>query len=255
MKNFCDLSGKNAIVVGGGTGIGRGIAEGLASAGAHVVIASRRLDVIEKAAREMSEATGGTVDARRLDLSTVDAIEAFVAAAASDLGHIDILVNSAGINIRKPILEFGEDDWDKVTDTQLKYVFFMSRAVARHMSDRGIRGRIINIGSLNCVFGFKNIVAYVASKGGVMQMTKAFANELGPKGITVNAIGPGWFRTEMTEPLLGDPETVKKYEARIPMGRLGSPSDVAPAAVFFASDAAAYVTGQMLYVDGGWLTN
>lgn len=255
MKNLFDLSGKVAIVVGGGTGLGRGMASGLAGAGATVIIASRRMEVLRQAAQEMEAETGGKVVPMQLDLSSAQAAQAFVEQTTEQFGRIDILINSAGINVRKSALDFEEADWDRVLDTQLKYVFFMDQAVGRYMVENRIKGRIINVGSLSSAIGLKNMIAYCAAKGAIVQLTKALANEWAQYGICVNAIGPGYYMTEMTGPLLKDPEVVRKYEEKIPMGRLGVPQDLASAAVFLASDSAAYVTGQIVYVDGGWLVN
>ncbi|WP_194611089.1 SDR family NAD(P)-dependent oxidoreductase [Clostridium vitabionis] len=255
MKNLFDLTGKVAIVVGGSRGLGRGMAVGLANAGASVVIASRGLETLEVAAKEISEETGGICIPMQLDVTSLSAIHEFVAQVDQKFGHIDILINSAGINIRKSALDFQEEDWDRVTNVQLKYVFFMNQAVGNYMIKHSIKGRIINIGSLSSMIGLKNMVAYCASKGGIVQMTKALANEWASYGICVNAIGPGYYFTEMTKPLLSDPEVMRKYQEKIPMGRLGRPEDLASTAVYLSCDASAYVTGQIVYVDGGWLIN
>ncbi len=255
MKNLFDLTGKVAIVVGGSRGLGRGMAAGLLDAGATVVICSRNEEAVRKAALEMSEETGSICEGIALDVTSVEAIQAFIAKVDEKFGRIDILINSAGINVRKDALDFEEEDWDKVTDTQLKYVFFMDKYVGKYMVDHNIKGRIINVGSISSMVGLKNIVAYVTSKGGILQMTKALANEWAQYGITVNAIGPGYCYTEMTRPLLSKPGVTEKYEERIPMGRLGEPEDMATTAVYLASDASGYVTGQMIYVDGGWTIN
>jgi NAD(P)-dependent dehydrogenase (short-subunit alcohol dehydrogenase family) len=255
MKNLFDLTGKVAIVIGGSRGLGRGMATGLLNAGASVVVASRNAQAVEKAAKEMTEETGSICKGIPLDVTSIEAIKEFIAKVDKEFGRIDILINSAGINVRKPALEFEEEDWDKVTDTQLKYVFFMDRYVGNYMVEHGIKGRIINVGSISSMVGLKNIVAYVTSKGGILQMTKALANEWAQYGITVNAIGPGYCFTEMTRPLLSKPGVKDKYEERIPMGRLGEPEDMATTAVYLASDASSYVTGQMIYVDGGWTIN
>ncbi len=255
MKNLFDLTGKVAIVVGGSRGLGKGMAVGLADAGASVVIASRGKEALDAAAAEISEQTGGTCVGIQLDVTSLPDIQAFIKKIDERFGRIDILINSAGINIRKSAQVFEEEDWDKVTDTQLKYVFFMDQQVGNYMIERGIKGRIINIGSLSSAIGLKNMVAYCASKGAIVQLTKALANEWAPFGITVNAIGPGYYFTEMTKPLLSDPEVMRKYQEKIPMGRLGNPEDLASTAVYLASDASSYVTGQIVYVDGGWLIN
>lgn len=255
MKNLFDLTGKVAVVVGGSRGLGRGMAAGLAQAGATVVIASRGLEALESAAKEISAETGGVCVPMQLNVTDLSSIQALVDQMDRRFGRIDVLINSAGVNIRKPALEFEEADWDQVTDTQIKYVFFMDQAVGRYMVEKGIQGRIINIGSLSSAIGLKNMVAYCASKGAIVQLTKALANEWAQYGICVNAIGPGYYFTEMTRPLLSDPEVMRKYEEKIPMGRLGLPQDLASTAVYLASDASCYVTGQIVYVDGGWLIN
>lgn len=255
MKKLFDLSSKVAIVVGGGTGLGRGMACGLAEAGATVVIASRRLEVLQQAAQEMEAETSGKVVPMQLDVTSIAAIQEFVSKVGEQFGRIDILINSAGVNIRKSALEFDEADWDKVLDTQLKYVFFMDQAVGRYMVEHNISGHVINVGSLSSSIGLKNMVAYCSAKGAIVQLTKALANEWAQYGICVNAIGPGYYKTEMTGPLLKDPDVVRRYEEKIPMGRLGVPQDLASTAVFLSSDSSNYVTGQIVYVDGGWLVN
>lgn len=255
MKNLFDLTGKVAIVIGGSRGLGKGMAIGLADAGATVVIASRGKEALEQAAQEMTAATGSTVDGIQLDVTSTQAIQEFVDKVAAKYGRIDILINSAGINIRKPAVEYAEDEWDTVTDTQLKYVFFMNQAVGKYMIAQGIKGRIINVGSISSMVGLKNMIAYCSSKGAITQMTKALANEWAPYGITVNAICPGYCFTEMTRPLLSDPAVMAKYQEKIPMGRLGEPEDMATTVVYLSSDASSYVTGQIIYVDGGWLVN
>lgn len=255
MENLFDLKRKVAIVVGGGTGLGKGMAYGLASAGATVIIASRRDGVIQTTAEEIQAKTGSQVIPLKLDITSRDNINAFISSIDKKFRRIDILINSAGINIRKPAMEFTEEDWDKVTNTQLKYVFFMNQAVGKYMVEHEIKGRIINLGSLSSAIGLKNMIAYCASKGGIVQLTKALANEWAQYGICVNAIAPGYYLTEMTQPLLKDQNVLKKYEEKIPMGRLGLPSDLASTAVYLSSDASGYVTGQVIYVDGGWLVN
>ena len=255
MKNLFDLTGKVAIVIGGSRGLGRGMAKGLADAGATVVIASRGKESLLQTAAELAAETGSIVEGIALDITSVSAINSFVEEVANRFGRIDILINSAGINIRKPALEYIEEEWNSVTDTQFKYVFFMNQAVGKFMVENGIKGRIINVGSISSMVGLKNMIAYCSSKGAITQMTKALANEWAQYGITVNAICPGYCMTEMTKPLLSDEAVMAKYKEKIPMGRLGTPEDMATTAVYLAADASSYVTGQMIYVDGGWLVN
>ena len=198
MKNLFDLAGKVAIVIGGSRGLGKGMARGLADAGATVVISSRGKEALMQAAAELSAETGSVVEGMPLDITSVAAIEAFVAEVGKKVGRIDILINSAGINIRKPALEYTEEEWDEVTNTQYKYVFFMNQAVGRYMVANKIKGRIINVGSISSMVGLKNMIAYCSSKGAITQMTKALANEWAQYGITVNSICPGYCFTEMT---------------------------------------------------------
>jgi NAD(P)-dependent dehydrogenase (short-subunit alcohol dehydrogenase family) len=250
-----DLKGKNAVVIGGSKGLGQGIAEGLSRAGAHVIIGGRNRADLARAEEEIAKQSGIPVTAVPVDICSLRNIENYVTSCVDLVGNIDVLVNCAGVNVRKTALEFTEEDWDQVTNTQLKYVFFMCQAVARHMCAKNIRGKIINIGSLTSTLGLKNMVAYCASKGGIVQVTKALANELAENGICVNAIGPGYYETEMTRPLFQNPEYVKRFQERIPMKRTGLPRDLMGVAVFLASQASDYMTGQILYVDGGWLIN
>jgi NAD(P)-dependent dehydrogenase (short-subunit alcohol dehydrogenase family) len=167
-------------------------------------------------------------------------------------GRIDILVNNAGCNVRKPAVDMTPDDWDTVVGTILRGAFFVSTAVARAAMIPQKRGRVINIGSGTSLFGMPGISPYCAARGGITQMTKALAAEWAPLGITVNAIGPGWFKTAQNAILYDDPQWVASVVARIPAGRSGLPNDMDGAVVFLASDAAEYVTGQLLFVDGGF---
>lgn len=247
-----DLSGKTAIVVGGSKGLGYGVAMGFSQAGADVVLVSRKQNELDAAAEEIMKVTGGKVVGIATDISSVDACYTLVDKVAEQFGHIDILFNGAGINIRKSVIDFEEADWDKVMDVQIKYVFFLSQAVAKHMIANNIKGKIINVGSLNSQLGFRNMIGYVAAKGGIRQITKAMANELAEYGIGVNAIGPGYFETEMTKPLFEDKAWVDEKIKRIPTGRFGAPSDLVGTCIFLASPASDYVVGQMIFVDGGW---
>jgi NAD(P)-dependent dehydrogenase (short-subunit alcohol dehydrogenase family) len=247
------LQDKVAVVVGGSKGLGRGIATGLALAGATVVLGSRHQRELDQTAAEIRKETRAAVYGVAVDMTSLAGIEDFVRQVIAKAGHIDILVNSAGINIRKSALDFTEQDWDTVQDVQLKYVFFMNQAVARHMIQAKIPGRLINMASLTSVLGLKGMVAYGAAKAGIVQMTKALANEWAEYGLRVNAIGPGYYKTEMTQALFADEKAVKAMLANIPLRRLGLPEDLIGTAILLASDAAAYITGQVFYVDGGWL--
>lgn len=247
------LKGKTVIAIGGSKGLGKGMAEGLALAGADVVISSRKQAELDKTAAELSAATGGNVVGIAADVSTKAGVDGLVAAVEERFGHIDILINGAGLNIRKSILDCTEEDWDAVQNVQIKSVFLMSQAVAHHMIKNKIHGKIINVASLTSQLGLKNMVSYCCAKGAVVQLTKAMANELAELNINVNAIGPGYYETEMTKPLFEVPEKRAELFSRIPMKRFGLPSDLAGAAIFLASSASDYVTGQVIYVDGGWL--
>lgn len=250
------LQNKTAIVVGGSKGLGKGMATGLALAGAKVVLCSRTQNDLDAAAKEIAEKSGNpNVIGIAEDITTMEGINSLVSKTVEVYGQIDILVNAAGINIRKPALEFTEEDWDQVQNTQLKYVFFLSQAVARHMKDKGINGKIINIASLTSQLGLKNMISYCCAKGAIVQMTKAMANELAKDGINVNAIGPGYYETEMTKPLFENPEYRQNLLGRIPKDRFGIPEDLIGAAIFLASSASDYITGQVIYVDGGWLAS
>jgi len=226
------LDGKTALVTGGTRGIGAAITEGLAGAGARVITVAR--------------SEGATIKA---DLSRPGEALRVIAEA----GPIDILVNNAGLARRAPVLDFTEEDWDAVMQVHLKAVFQLSQAAARGMKERGW-GRIVNVASLLSFQGGITVPAYAAAKGGVAQLTKAFANELAPFGVNVNAIAPGYVATELTTALQNDPTRNRQILERIPAGRWGNPKDLVGAVVFLSSPACAYVQGHILVVDGGWMS-
>ena len=247
------LEGQVAIVTGGGTGIGRGIALEFAKAGADVVVASRRLSVLEKVAEEVTT-LGRRSLAVQTDISRKTDVDNLVQRVMGEFGAIDILVNNAGILIAGRMLEFSEDDWDKVIDTNLKGYYLCCQAVGKGMVERK-RGNIINIASVSA---FVTTVVereglYCISKAGVAMLTRGLAKELARYNIRVNAIAPGWVRTEMNRSTWSDPETLKQREAGIPMGRWAEPSDIARVALFLASEASSYATGATILVDGGLL--
>jgi 2-deoxy-D-gluconate 3-dehydrogenase len=241
-----DLTGRRALVTGGGRGLGRGMAEALVAAGATVALIGRSEDA-ERAAREL----GGV--GVRADLSDrVERDRAFDRAVA-ELGGLDILVAAHGIGRRAPSIELETSDWDAVLETNLSSVFELSRRAGRIMLPRG-RGKIVTVASMLSFSGGLNVAAYAASKGGVAQLTKALANEWAPHGVNVNAIAPGYFRTELTAGIWrDDPARNAEILARLPAGRWGEPADLAGATVFLASRASDYVHGIVLPVDGGWL--
>lgn len=244
-----DLTGKVALVTGANTGIGQAIAVALAEAGADVAIAGRS-EPAETLAR--LAATGRRSLDLRADLTSIAPVEGLVGDVLAAFGRIDILVNNAGIIRRADLLDFSEEDWDAVLDTNLKTLFFLSQAAARPMVAQG-SGKIVNIASLLSFQGGIRVPSYAAAKSGVAGVTKAMANELAPKGVQVNAIAPGYISTNNTAALQGDEARNRQILERIPTGRWGRPEDIAGTAVFLASSAADYVTGQVLAVDGGWL--
>ena len=218
IMDMFSLKGKNALVIGGSKGLGEGIARGLVEAGAVAVVSSRNQTDCDKAAAGITEVTGGQCYGISADISTKEGVDALVNKVIEKLGHIDILVNSAGVNIRKPAVEYTVEDWDTVQNVQLKGVFLACQAVGKHMIDNGIKGKIINISSINArVVARPNIVSYVAAKGAVMQMTKALAVEWAQYGITVNAVAPGFFETAMTKVLFEDPATREEMFRHIPV--------------------------------------
>jgi 2-deoxy-D-gluconate 3-dehydrogenase len=248
--NPFDLSGKVAVVTGGNTGIGQGIALALAAAGASIASVARR----------PSDDTVGQCLARgvraisiQADLASIEPIGRIIEEATVGLGPIDILVNNAGIIRRTDAVDFAEADWDAVIDVNLKSVFFLSQAVARRWIAEGRGGKIINTASMLSFQGGIRVPSYTASKSGIAGLTKLMANEWAKHGINANAIAPGYFATDNTQALQDDPVRSKEILGRIPAGRWGQPADIGGAAVFLASSASDYVQGITLPVDGGWL--
>jgi len=249
MNKIFDLVGMSAIVTGGSTGLGGGMAQGLAAAGAEVLL----VDYVpsDEVAQKIRGA-GGRAETLVIDLMQKDAVARVAEAALKVFGKIDILVNNAGIIRRVPAIDFDEKSWDDVMTLNAKTVFFLAQAAARDMVKRNY-GKIINVASLLAFQGGILVPSYAASKGAVAQITKALANEWATKGITVNAIAPGYMATNNTKALREDPVRSKSILERIPAARWGAPEDLQGAVVFLASRASSYVNGHVLVVDGGWL--
>ena len=247
-----DLSGRVAVVTGAGSGLGKAIALALGSHGADVAITelAAKVALAEETAAEV-RALGRRAAVVALDVTDLASIAKFVPSVLGSLGRLDILVNNAGLNIQRFAVDVTEQDWDTVLDVNLKGLFFCSQAAGRHMIESG-GGCIVNIASQMGLVGYWRRAAYCSSKAGVVNLTRVLAIEWAKHGITVNAIAPTFVLTPLTAPMFEDQEFKADVLARIPLGRLGEPADVANAAVYLASSAAKMVTGQTLAVDGGW---
>lgn len=250
MASLFDLTGKTAIVTGASGGIGQGIAVALAAAGARIAGIARSSQ--EETAKAVV-AAGGDYRAIAADLATIEPVERILDETVRWAGQADILVNNAGIIRRADPLEFSEKDWDDVVNVDLKSVFFLAQAFARRAVARGGGAKIINVASILASVGGIRVPSYTAAKHGVAGLTKLLANEWAAKGINVNAIAPGYVRTDATQALQDDPARSKALLSRIPAGRWGEPADMGGAAVFLASRASDYCHGTILVVDGGWL--
>jgi NAD(P)-dependent dehydrogenase (short-subunit alcohol dehydrogenase family) len=245
------LDGKVALVTGGSRGLGLGMALALAHAGADLALAARNQDQLEDAARLVRD-TGRQVLAVATDVGQAEQVRAMIRTVEESYGRLDVLVNGAGVNIRKPSSEFSEDEWDRLLAINLKGAFFACQEAARVMRRQG-GGKIINLGSLSFEIVVPDIALYAISKGGMRQMTRALAVEWAEDGINVNAIAPGRFWTAMTDSIFSHPELHASAVSVIPQGRPGVPADLAGATVLLASEASDYITGQTIVIDGGWL--
>lgn len=248
-----DLTGKTAVVIGGTSGIGRAIALGFADAGADVVPTSRRIEQVEAAAQEIEEKGRKSLRVAS-DVSSRDSLEQVLAQTVEAFGKVDILVNSAGRTKRAPTLDFLEADWNDIMETNLTGTLRACQVFGRHMLERNY-GRIINIASLSTFVALYEVAAYSASKAAVASLTKSLAVEWAQRGVCVNAIAPGVFKTDLNRQLLEESERGKEFQMRTPMRRFGKVEELAGAAIFLASDAASFVTGEVLTVDGGFLAS
>ena len=247
------LDGRVAVVTGGTTGIGRTLALGLAEAGADVVATSRRIEQVEEVAGEIERRGRRTVRVTS-DVTERATLERLLAKTVEELGKVDILVNSAGRIQRLPTLEMDESVWDSILDTNLKGTMLSCQVFGRHMLGRGY-GRIVNISSLNAFVAFHEVAAYAASKAGVSGLTRALAVEWGPRGVLVNAIAPGVFRTALNQQLLDGTDRGRELLLRTPLKRFGKLEELVGPAIFLASESAAFVNGQVLAVDGGFVAS
>lgn len=247
------LDDRCAVVIGGTSGIGRAIAHGLAEAGADVVCTSRREEQVEAAAAEI-EALGRRTLRMTSDVDDRDSMETLLDGCIAEFGKVDILVNSAGRTKRAPTLDFDDDDWNAIIDTNLNGTLRACQVFGRHMIERGY-GRIINIASLSSFVSLFEVAAYSVSKAAVAALTKSLAIEWAKNGVNVNAIAPGVFKTALNKKLLEESERGQEFLTRTPMGRFGQVEELAGAAVFLASEAASFVTGEVLVVDGGFLAS
>jgi len=250
--NQFNLSGKVAIVTGGGRGIGRAIALGLAEAGASVTVASRTQNEIEAVAEEIRK-LGGKALAVVTDLTINEQLENLVQMTLQEFGRIDILVNNAARSFLRGLLDLREDGWDKIFNTNVKAAWLLSRAVARKMIEQK-SGCIINITTVGAEKAEMGMAAYGCSKAALKMLTRCMAREWASYGIRVNAVGPTLTRTDFSKPIWSNPEVVKHVAMAIPMGRIAEPEEIVGSVLFLASDAANFITGHSIYVDGGTLT-
>ena len=253
MAGNYDLSGKVAMVTGGGRGIGKAIALGLAQCGAKLVLASRTQEELEKVVSEI-KGNGGDATLLVTDLTVSEQINALVEATMNTYGRVDILVNNAARSFLRPLMDLREDGWDKIFDVNCKAVFLLSRVVAKIMGEQG-GGRIVNITTVGAVRGGAGMGVYHASKAALNMLTKCMAVEWAPLNVNVNAVGPGLTKTSFSQPIWSNPSLEQMITTRVPKGRLAEPEEVVGAVLFLCSEDSSFITGESIYVDGGTLAN
>jgi NAD(P)-dependent dehydrogenase (short-subunit alcohol dehydrogenase family) len=244
------LTGKTAVITGASKGLGKAMALALGGAGARLALASRNLDLLNKVAKDC-RSLGAEVEAFQADVTQETQVRQLEREVADRFGKVQILINNAGINIRKPVTDFTLGEWRQVLDTNLTSVFLMCRSFIAHMKGQGY-GRIINLTSIMSHVALAGRSAYAASKTGLLGFTKALALELAPEKITVNGISPGPFATELNKPILENPDLNQQFIAKIPLGRWGQAEEVGQLAVYLCSEEAGFITGTDLLIDGGW---
>jgi len=255
LESGFSLEGQTAVITGGARGIGMAIATSMAKAGANVVIWDIQEELAKDTASRIADSYGVKTWYFCSDITRTAEIKGDVEKILSMVEKVTILVNNAGVQVRKPALDFTVEEWNRVIETHLSATFFISQAFIPHMAAQG-GGRIINLGSLNCVMAVPNIIAYTAAKSGIAGLTRSMCVEWAALGININAIGPGFVETELTKNLFSNPEKRDWVMGRIPMKRLADPeNDLGRVAVFLAAPASSYINGQVVYVDGGWLAN
>ncbi len=254
-RNLFNFTGHTVLITGGGGTLGREFAKAFYRCGADIMVA----DINPEASRETVEAChrqscAGRAESLQVDLRDIDSIETMVQQTVATFGKVDVLCNHAGLNIRKPAADYTPSEWETIVDLNLRGSYFTAQKVGRTMIANG-GGRIINTASVSAVRGHKNLSIYAATKGGIHQYTKVLAHEWAPYNITVNAVGPGYVLTQQTAQYLNQPEIKKALLERIPMKRFGRPEEIASTVLFLASEGAAYITGQTIFIEGGRLVD
>ena len=249
-SDLFDLTGRTALVTGASKGLGRAMAVGLARAGCDLALCARDQEGLA-ATRQAVRALGVRAEVFAMDVLSHASVREAVSAAVQAFGGLDILLNNAGVNVRKTVLDLSEEEWDLVLDTNLKGYFLVAQAVAPHLIARGY-GKVVNVSSIFGAVGMNNQLAYASSKGGVVQMTKVMAIEWAKHGVRVNSVAPTYFETPLVAALRNDPERFRFINERTPMGRWGQPEELEGTVVWLASPASDFVTGQTVFVDGGW---